>query len=303
MCFKVFPSGNHSRYVHSIGTYHLSRRVLQHLHHSLNKREALLIQLAALLHDIGHGPFSHVFERTIQKSICSTWTHEKQTIRIVHYMVHKYNIPLSQKEIEQVCAYIDPPTTCIKNWKYQIVANKYNSIDVDKMDYLQRDMFVMGLYSKVPVDRIIAGMIIKNDEICFRTNIASDIADLLFQRFRMYRQIYQHRVVVACDVLVEEVLNGIQNLKSYIDNIEMFVHLNDQTIMFITNNTSAQHMLDRRTFDRSLGKNHNVMANIAGHDILHNILKNIHLTNNTSLSDSKVPQVQMLTLLSDEEWL
>lgn len=307
MCFKVFPSATHSRYIHSIGTYHLCRRALRTLKQttSLSDRETLLLELSGLLHDIGHGPFSHVFEKCVQRQICSSWTHEQQTIRIIQYMVHKYNIPLSREEVDQICVYIDPPLHNIKNWKYQIISNKYNSIDVDKLDYLQRDMFVMGLYSKVPVDRIISSMRVKNNQIVYQQNVASDIADLLFQRFRMYRQIYQHRVVVACDVLVEKILDGITNLKSYIDNIEMFLQLNDQTIMFITNNKTAQHMLHDRTFDRTLGKNHNITASIAGqcYGSIHDILRNIQLTDGTFLSESKIPQVKMLTMLNDKDWL
>ena len=84
---------------------------------------------------------------------------KNQTIRIIHYMVHRYNVPLTHSETEQVCAYIDPPLLCIEDWRYQIVPNKHNSIDVDNMDYLERDMFVMGLYSKVPVNRIISACV------------------------------------------------------------------------------------------------------------------------------------------------
>ena len=148
-------------------------------------------------------------------------------------------------------------------------------------------------------------MCLKDNQLCFRPTVASDIADLLFQRFRMYRQIYQHRVVVACDVLVEQILDSIVNMKSYIDNIEMFIQLNDQTVMFITNNTSAKQALDTRTFERTLGKCHNIQAHIAGkcYGNIQNILQKIHLTDKTTLFDSKIPQIQMLSVLNDEDWL
>lgn len=306
MCYKVFPSATHSRFMHSIGTYYLSCRLLSKLQHTQSQRDILLIQLAALLHDIGHGPFSHVFEHIIQTHVCSDWTHEQQTIRIIHHMVTKYNIPLTPYETEQVCKYIDPPETHIQHWMYQIVSNKYNSIDVDKLDYLQRDMLVMGLYSKIPTDRILMGMHIHKNQIMFRNSVTSDIADLLFQRFRMYRQIYQHRVVVACDVLVEHIVTEVPNLKSYIDNIELFLQLNDQTIMFISNNTTAQHILHTRTFERTLGKqNKKITANIVGHCCgpVQHILKKIHLTDGTTLFESTLPQVRVLSSLNDTAWL
>ena len=306
MCFKVFPSATHSRYIHSIGVYHLCARVLYHLKHGLSERDCLLLKLAALLHDIGHGPFGHIFERSIQKHISYEWSHETQTIRMIQYMIQKYNIPLTHEETCQICDYIKPPDTCIRDWKYQIVANKYNSIDVDKLDYLQRDMFVMGIYSKIPVDRIISGMRIQNNKLCFTPNTVPDIADLLFQRFRMYRQIYQHRVVVAFDVLLERIIDGIKNIESYINNIELFIQLNDQTLIFITSDTDAKLLMNNRKFDRYLGKYHKIEANIVGqqrYTSVIDVLKCIHFTNGKTLNQYKQPQVQMLSLLTDKDWI
>ena len=164
--FLVFPSATHSRFAHSLGVYHLARQCIENLH-DLHGSEVVtathrrLIPIAGLCHDLGHGPFSHVFE-TMVKQHQARWCHEDQSTRLFRRLV---GLSLSPEDVDFVSSCIHPSQDESRLWQYQIVTNLHSGIDVDKLDYLNRDARAFGLPQPICISQILRGMRIKDDEI------------------------------------------------------------------------------------------------------------------------------------------
>lgn len=196
--YKVFPTATSSRFEHSLGVYHITRILFNEIRRKQpdvcpEPRIQELVCLAGLIHDLGHGPFSHLFDHFLD-SVCTTtnpWkTHEHRSIAVFRDMIIKYNIPLDSQEIEFITARIhDPPR---ENWYDTLVCNPYSSLDTDKMDYVIRDSLHFGMKFNTDINRIIQNARVIENRLCFCDRIRDEI-DLFFQiRERMHRTIYRH---------------------------------------------------------------------------------------------------------------
>ena len=140
--YFVFPSATHSRFAHSLGVSHLAGKLMETLQKNqkklqISERDIELTRIAALVHDIGHGPFSHLYDDHIRS--CGEDDHEVRGCKTFKKMVTKYQLPLEPVEVEKIILMINPDDTVKNMWSYQIVANKMCQIDVDKLDYIRRD--------------------------------------------------------------------------------------------------------------------------------------------------------------------
>lgn len=152
----VFPKVNHSRYDHSIGTYHLADIMMNHLEENSKIEIPQLyrecVQVAALLHDIGHGPWSHFWEQNINKEvkhernceICIDKIFEDQLVRIYESDVFQENFPFAIKFIKSLITgkqldSVERHDLIQFKFLYEIINNKHQDIDVDRWDYLHRD--------------------------------------------------------------------------------------------------------------------------------------------------------------------
>ena len=140
----VYPSATHTRFEHSIGVSHLAYTMATHLFkdtkiNGTNYPIAELTRIAGLIHDIGHGPFSHLYDSQVRHY--DEPEHEERGCNIFREMITKYNIPLNEIEIQIIIDMIDPPKSKIHDPMYQVVANKVNQIDVDKIDYISEGLF------------------------------------------------------------------------------------------------------------------------------------------------------------------
>jgi HD superfamily phosphohydrolase len=156
--YYVFPSGTHTRLEHSLGVAHLARTIGSQLqrHHprlKITDRTIELLGIAGLVHDIGHGPFSHLYDSYV-KDIDEP-DHEERGLVIFKELCKNYQISLTNKEIKIICEMVDPSPKNRHNWMYQIVANKSCQIDVDKIDYIRRDSYHLKFPFGSDLDRII----------------------------------------------------------------------------------------------------------------------------------------------------
>ena len=229
--YFVFPSASHNRFEHSIGVCHLAGIMMNELYLKqpeleITDRLIELVRIAALVHDLGHGPFSHLYDHYVKNE--DEYEHEYRGLDIFKKMVKKYNLDLSQDEITVICDIIDPPTNLQEYWLYQIVNNKINHIDVDKIDYILRDSYHIGLFHN-DFSRILTMIKVlpynKSLVLAWHEKVQHDIYLLFSCRYRLHKQIYNHHAVKEFEYLLIPILKKIKN-----SGIE-FINFTDSTIM------------------------------------------------------------------------
>ncbi|KAG0499112.1 hypothetical protein HPP92_003803 [Vanilla planifolia] len=180
--YMVYPGAVHSRFEHSLGVYWLASQSLQHLQTyqgaelDIDRFDVQAVQLAGLLHDVGHGPFSHMFEHEFLPRVISgsKWSHESMSEKLVDYIADQHHIDIDSECLRKVKDMIIASSntrvtngTNEKRFLYDIVANGRNGIDVDKFDYIARDCRACGLGYNFQFRRLVQSMRVMDDEICY----------------------------------------------------------------------------------------------------------------------------------------
>ena len=196
--FQVYHTAEHSRFSHSLGVYEIVRRMTEEvpdIARELNQREKLQVMCAALLHDIGHGPFSHSFERL---SACS---HEQMTINLI----------LQDTEIHRILAAADsrlPAETAAiiqgTHPKTLLCDMISGQLDADRMDYLLRDAYETGTsYGTFDLERILRCLRVSSGRLCIKESGMHSVEDYIMARYHMYWQVYLHPVARSFEVLLQ----------------------------------------------------------------------------------------------------
>ena len=252
-CYYVFPGASHNRFEHSLGVYHLAKKYIEILNIDnkfFNESEQRCVKTAALIHDIGHGPFSHLFDDLLPEEK----NHEYRSGELFKLMNIKYNLGFSDEEIVMVLNMIFPENINIpenKKYLYQIVSNK-NGIDVDRFDYIMRDIKMIGLNYGIEYERIMNRSKIISGEIYYSEKTRTHINYFFRTRFTMYKEVYNHPSVRGIEFMMKEFIEGIEpvfGIKELIksDNWERFVELNDSfvdIVYFIPTNLETKFLID-----------------------------------------------------------
>jgi HD superfamily phosphohydrolase len=263
-CNYVFTNANHSRFEHSIGVAHLSKRMLFHFKNAqptlnITDSDILCVELAGLCHDLGHGPFSHVFDNEFiplykslhKKHIPDEYReHEDRSIALLKQINVKYNVGLSKITIDTIINMIKPPKHLESHYLYSIVANKITGIDVDKFDYMSRDTIQTGLPYRLDYKRLITVSRVIDNQICFPRKDAANIYDMFKLRFRLHKNICNHHCVKSIEYMLINVLKYIEEQYPIIEkvsNMEEFILLTDSIIdiPYILNIPKAIEMLEK----------------------------------------------------------
>jgi len=195
----VYHGAEHSRFGHSLGTYHLASKIAERLEIKGNIKNEF--RLAALLHDIGHHPYSHAFESALQKCY-REYEHEKYTEAIIMHTeirekIHK--IGLDPKGVVNLIkgTYIDEP-------EYQFLNDLISSeLDVDRLDFLLRDAYFCGVpYGRYDLDRLLLALQQKNNELVVDEKARHAVESFILSRFSMYTQVYTHHTRRAFDLML-----------------------------------------------------------------------------------------------------
>lgn len=199
----TFHGAEHSRFSHSLGVYEITRRIVDMFERNYpdewNPDMRLLTLCAALLHDVGHGPFSHTFEKIFDTD------HEKITTDIILSEETEINRVLKRVSLDfpnQVASVITK-----EHDNPQVVQLISSQIDADRMDYLQRDAFFTGAtYGAFDLSRILRVIRPYKDGIAFQYQGLHAVEDYVVSRFQMYMQVYFHPASRGMEVTLDRLL-------------------------------------------------------------------------------------------------
>ena len=191
----VYPGALHTRFHHALGAMHLMGIALETLKNkgvAITEEEAEAVTIAILLHDIGHGPFSHALESCIVPGV----QHEALSVLIMHRLNKYFNgkltlaIAIFENKYE-------------KKFLHQLVSSQ---LDMDRLDYLNRDSFYTGVSEGViGFDRILKMLQVVNDELVVEEKGIYSIEKFLISRRLMYWQVYLHKTVIAAEQLLVKI--------------------------------------------------------------------------------------------------
>ena len=231
----VYPAAKHSRWEHSLGVMHLAGELVDRLRSvrpgCADDTDKICVMLAGLCHDLGHGPFSHLWESFVREARNGyEWHHEKTSIAMLDYIITDNNLMpifedhgLTEQDIIFVKELIYGPfqqgsdNDNDGNWPYvgrgpekyflyEIVANKISSVDVDKWDYMLRDDKAMNLGITFDYKKFILNSGLMDVDgrtrMCVRDKEADNVQDMFKDRARLHSKGYQHRTILTIDRMI-----------------------------------------------------------------------------------------------------
>ncbi len=201
----VYPGAHHTRFHHALGALHLMQQAIETLRSKsvdISEEEALGSYVAILLHDIGHAPFSHALE-----NIFSSQSHEEISLMIIRELNQQFD----QKLETAIRIYTN---SYPKRFFHQLVSSQ---IDMDRMDYLNRDSFFSGVAEGIiGYDRIIKMLDVVDDQLVVEEKGLYSIEKFLLARRFMYWQVYLHKTVIAAEQMLSKCLKLIRK-ESHLD--------------------------------------------------------------------------------------
>ena len=235
--FQVYPTAEHSRFSHSLGVYEIVRRMvteIKSLSVELSEYDKICVMLAGLLHDVGHGPFSHAFEHVTKHS------HEDYTAKII----------LGETELNQVLAEVSPrlPEDIVSIIEHNHPNDILNQIisgqlDADRMDYLLRDSYFSATsYGQFDLERILRTMRVRKiDEnkkalVVKYTGIHS-VEDYIMARYQMYWQVYYHPVARSYEAVFIQLFNRLKDIfkenKEYFSDMKVLIPFLEKNVVSV----------------------------------------------------------------------
>ncbi|XP_077081208.1 deoxynucleoside triphosphate triphosphohydrolase SAMHD1 [Siphateles boraxobius] len=235
--YLVFPGASHNRFEHSVGVGYLAGCLVKALNERqpelfITKQDMLCVQIAGLCHDLGHGPFSHLFDGMFIPKVRpgNKWKHETASVQMFDHLVkvngleavmihHGLRLPDDLIFIkEQIAGPLDNSVLgrswpykgrpMEKSFLYEIVANKRNGIDVDKWDYFARDCYHLGIQNNFDYQRFLKFARVcevrGKKHICTRDKEVGNLYDMFHTRNCLHRRAYQHKVGNIIETMITE---------------------------------------------------------------------------------------------------
>jgi HD superfamily phosphohydrolase len=239
-CCFVFHGANHTRFEHSIGVYHLTGNVIDHLIRNqpelkITEREKQIVKIAGLCHDMGHGPFSHAFDdlflkRTRPDSIYLH--HEARSILLLEYINKKYLAKIVSGDV-----------------------------DTDKFDYISRDIYYTGLQMGSDMGRLLQQCKVIGNKLCFSEKDGFNIYHLFQTRYLLHKKVYSHPVAMGIEYMIADTLYNVDKYLKISDSIEdpnKFITFTDHILSSI---------IMMKGIDRSLYESSKIIERIYSRDL------------------------------------
>lgn len=268
----VFQGATHTRFEHCLGTGYLAQKQVKNIYKyqpdivaeldSSENAERIKknITLAGLMHDLGHALFSHLFDGTVIPKLCpgSKWTHEQGSAMLIEKLIDDNHIDIDKENIEMIKDLVlgnnKKQIYQEKAWIFDIVANKRNSIDVDKYDYMRRDSYHLGLKDTTfDYGALMKEARVINNEICFPAKLCHKVYELFQARYKLYKGIYHNRAAEAIEIMVTEVLlhaNSRYKFAEAINDPQEYVKLTDYILRDIEVSTCPELEKSRQILKR-----------------------------------------------------
>jgi len=259
-CHLVYPGAVHTRFEHSLGVAYLSKIAFENLVMKSGvsvtdvevQRLVRLLQIAGVCHDLGHGPYSHTFEHAfVHRHLgLKEWCHEDMSLKLFEYLIDNNTTAgevidalNGRTTVKEMIEGIDPtqhrvvgdhPIFALERAAYDIVNNKRNGLDTDKMDYLQRDASTSpnSLPKYNPGRLLRFATVMPDGEICYNSKEVPAVAELVQTRFRLFKILYTHRKTLAFEAMKTDALfqaSKALGLRRIIEekDCEGYLHLTD----------------------------------------------------------------------------
>ncbi len=245
MAQLVYPGAVHTRLHHSLGAYHLMNSAVTELRNKgidISAEEELAVKAAILLHDVGHGPYSHALEQLLVQNV----HHEQLSLQIMHVMNEQMNGQLTLAIQIFTGQYHKP-------FLHQLISGQ---LDVDRMDYLTRDSFYSGVSEGViGYDRILKMLVVHEGQLMVEEKGIYSVEKFLVARRQMYWQVYLHKTVVSAEKMLVKILERVRAIYHRKDEQ---LHTQSALDFFLGDFTGTMD-------DRSLEK----FCSLDDHDIMH----------------------------------
>ncbi|KAA6398647.1 MAG: putative Deoxynucleoside triphosphate triphosphohydrolase SAMHD1 [Streblomastix strix] len=240
----VFPGATHTRFEHCLGVAHLAGKLAKRLmldqpELNLTQHHCELVEIAGLVHDLGHGPFSHCFEGFINIARENVhFEHEEMSCALFEKLVKENNIDMSDEDIRQVQAYVigERDDTSPYAFLSDIVSNKRNSVDVDKFDYLERDCYYCGIKMSFDCSRLMMFSRVIDNEICYPSKEIYSLYEMFHMRYTMHKQVYSHKVSQALEYMIVDIFilaDSVLHISQSIDSPSEYCRFSDSLLSLI----------------------------------------------------------------------
>lgn len=230
LSYIVYPGAHHTRFHHALGAMFLMQKAVQVLHSkgvNISEKEENALYIAILLHDIGHGPFSHAMENSIVENI----SHEQISLLFMEALNRKFNKGLTLA----IQIFKDEYP---RKFLHQLVSGQ---LDMDRLDYLKRDSFYTGVpEGTVNAQRLIAMLNVKNDALVVEEKGIYSVESFIISRRLMYWQVYLHKTGIVAEQLLVRVLKRAKQLTA--QGIEL--PASNGLLFFLKNNISLNDFSD-----------------------------------------------------------
>lgn len=298
----LYPGATHTRFEHSIGVAHLAGLMLKKIARrqpelQVTEADIICVTVAGLCHDLGHGPFSHLFENIVNRirtegaggRAVPEWHHEKMSAKLLRRILSRmdltdYNLTPEDANLIELCISGlksgEPWPTNLgrpvaKRFILDIVSNKRNGIDVDKLDYFMRDS--LCCYGRTAMDCQVARLLssckvicFENEcQICFEEKLALSLGDIFTLRAKMHKYAYQHRIVKVIDHMLSDALLAADpfftvrgsagkpmRISECVNDVDGFINLGDWIVNAIRAspdpNLAASQLILNRISERNL---------------------------------------------------
>lgn len=272
----TFHGGEHSRFSHCLGVYEIARRITQKFEDKYpelwDARESLLTMTAALLHDVGHGAYSHTFERLFATD------HEEMTCAIITSPETEIN-----QALRQIAPDFPDKVASVINHTYpnkQVVQLISSQIDVDRMDYLLRDSYFTGAsYGEFDLTRILRVIRPTENGIAFKEAGMHAVEDYVLSRYQMYMQVYFHPASRSMETLLQNLLHRAKLL--YPQQVDFFRQTSPRLLPFfehqitLTDYLALDDGVMNTYFQAWIGGTDKILADLAQRYINRRVFKSI----------------------------